>query len=275
MQVKIEQNLMSIFSHEEIKTIISRLKDAASKGYIIPRTEHNISLMASFKGVEHKGVSPKWNVKIYSYNRGKNGHTIVCVDKLILDKLVNQEYEYFIPPKLKVLKIDDAGWGFPLCGIMIGVTDEKEIKTAVVPIKYFRHDTKSHFGTKQYLKKYTSLGIQLVEEFGASPDTYRIEICTGYVNQPLREKLRKLGYDVRVVEIKGMLQHQLENKFKDYIFMEVGEDIYYDPKDMEKKEIPIKYYDCLDFGWRYCPDKIKTGWNSIKGSNARCDLMIN
>jgi len=49
------------------------------------------------------------------------------------------------------------------------------------------------------------MAVQLLARFGAAPQTRRIEICSGYVNQPLRERLRRMGYDVRVVGIRGLL----------------------------------------------------------------------
>jgi hypothetical protein len=256
-----------VFSPEETAFIIDKLRLASKKGYISSRSEDNVYLRASFAGVEEKGISQKWNVKIYTYSPRKKGHSLVCVDKHVLSKLLDEDYDSFVPPHLKVLRIDDAGWGFPLCGVMVGVSDEREVRTAVVPIEYFRHDTKNHFHTKRYLKKYTELALQLLAQFGASPDTHRIEICTGYVNQPLREKLRRLGYDVRVVEIKGMLQAQLEKLYQAYVAEELGANIYYDPKDMEKSAIPRRYRECVEFGKRHCPDKIKTGWTALHGQD--------
>jgi hypothetical protein len=176
---------------------------------------------------------------------------------------LEEDYDSFIPPELPVLRIDDAGWGFPLCGVMVGVSDEAEVKTAIVPIEYFRDDTLNHFNTKKYLKKYTSLALELIDDFGSSTTTHRIEICTGYVNQPLREKLRKLGYDVRVVEIKGLLQDKLESIFRKHVFNEIGADIYYDPKELKKSEIPKMYRKCLNYGLKNCPQLIKTGWESL------------
>ncbi|MCK4693914.1 MAG: hypothetical protein KAT23_09785, partial [Anaerolineales bacterium] len=151
------------------------------------------------------------------------------------------------------------------CGVMVGVSDEQKVETAIVPVEYFRDDTENHFHTKRYLKKYSDLAIQILQHFGASPDTHRIEICTGYVNQPLREELRKFGYDVRVVEIKGMLQDRLEELFKEHVIEEVGSDIYYDPKRMKKLEISLRYRESLEYGEEHCPHKIKTGWNAISG----------
>ncbi len=255
----------TIFTTSEINFISSRLKIAHEKGYIEKRRENNIYLIASYKGVEQKGISPKWNIKIYSYNCKNDGHSIVCVDFHVLNILLEQDYDRFIPPDLRVLSIDDAGWGFPLCGVMVGVSDEKEVKTAMVPIEYFQNNGKNRFKSKKYLKVYADLAFQLIDQFGASPATHRIEICTGYVNQPLREKLRKHGFDVRVVEIKGLLQNELEDIYKKYVFEALGVDIYYDPKGMEKSEIGKRYYKCLNYGLKNCPDLIKTGWDALCG----------
>ncbi len=254
-----------VFTPDETDFIIDKLQKALDKGYIANRTENNPYLLASYMGVEEKGITPKWNLKIYTYNKKKNGHSIVCIDKHVLESLLSEDYDGFVPPDLQILKIDDAGWGFPLCGVMVGVSDEEKVRTAVVPVEYFRHDTKNGFSTKQYLKKYKNLGVQLLDMFGATPDTHRIEICTGYVNQPLREELRKRGYDVRVVEIKGKLQDELEDLFKEYVRAEIGSDLYYDPKDMKKSKIPQRYRESLEFGEQHCPHQIKTGWDSIKG----------
>lgn len=256
------------FTKAEVDFIVARLEQAMEKGLLVRRYENNRYLLASFRGVEEEGISHKWNVKIYNYSVKKGGHSVVCVDFHVLKKLIEGDYASFVPPDLPVLRIDDAGWGFPLCGVMVGVTDEKEVRTAVVPVEYFRHDTRNHFGTKRYLKKYSDLAVQILEEFKASPKTHRIEICTGYVNQPLRERLRGRGYDVRVVEIKGLLQAELEEQYRVYVVEEVGADIYYDPKDMEKSAIPARYRESLRYGEQHCPEQIKTGWDAIKGTES-------
>lgn len=254
-----------IFSSREIDFIIAQLENAYKNGYLNRRYEDNCFLLASYRGVEAKGISPKWNVKIYTYNSRKGGHSIVCVDQLVLNQLIEANYAFFIPPALPVLRIDDAGWGFPLGGVMVGITDEQQVETAIVPVEYFRKDTRNRFQTKAYLIKYTDLAIELLKGFNASPATHRIEICSGHVNQPLREKLRKFGYDVRVVEIKGLLQAELENIFKKYIHKVIGADIYYDPKEMEKSDLPRKYRECVKYGRKHCPEQLKTGWEALSG----------
>ncbi len=253
----------AVLTPRETDFIIAKLKQASEKGFVTSRSENSLYLLASFMGVEEKGITPKWNVKIYTYNRRKKCHSLVCVDKHILGSLLDEDYDSFIPPDLQILRIDDAGWGFPLCGVMVGISDEQRVLTATVPVAYFRDDTENSFQTKRYLEKYTDMAMELLDQFGATPDTHRIEICTGYVNQPLREKLRILGYHVRVVEIKGLLQDRLEKLFKARVLEEIGSDIYYDPKDIKKTDIPQKYRECLEYGKRHCPHQIKTGWSSI------------
>ncbi len=253
----------SVFTTEETEFILEKLRQASEEGFLISKEENNQYLLAAYAGVEGKGITPKWNVKIYAYNKKKRGHSLVCVDEHILAKLVEGDYESFIPPDLQVLRIDDAGWGFPLCGVAVGVSNEQEVQTGIVPVEYFRDDVDNHFQTKRYLKEYTDLAIQLLDHFDAKPDTHRIEICTGYVNQPLRDELRGLGYDVRVEEIKGMLQDKLEEVYREYVIEEVGSDVYYDPKEMNKSEIPRMYDESLKYGREHCPHKIKAGWNAI------------
>jgi hypothetical protein len=253
----------AVFTDRETKFIVQRLQRASHEGFVRRRSERNPYLMASFVGVEEKGITCKWNVKIYTYNLKKNGHSLVCVDKEVLAKLLLEDYDALTPPDLPVLTIDDAGWGFPLCGVMVGISDERTVRTAIVPVAYFRDDTRNPFHTKRYLGAYSDLAITLLGSFRASPDTHRIEICTGYINQPLREALRKRGYDVRVVEVKGRLQEELEGIYREYVLAEVGSDVYYDPKDMRKSEIPRRYREALEYGKKHCPQKIKTGWNAL------------
>jgi len=255
----------SIFTESETEFIIGRLKQASKRGFVSDKPENNPYLLASYTGVEGKGITPKWNVKIYSYNKKKKGHSLVCGDEHVLSRLLDEDYESFVPPNLRIMRVDDAGWGFPLCGVMVGVSDEEVVQTAVVPVEYFRDDAEHSFQTKEYLQRYTDLATQLLDQFGASPFTHRIEICTGFVNQPLRDRLRELGYDVRVVEIKGLLQDELEELYKTHVIEEVGLDIYYDPKKLDKSEISRRYRECLEYGNNNCPHLIKTGWDALSG----------
>jgi len=243
--------------------LVAVLRAATARGLLERRPEDNDSLLGAWRGAEGGPISPKWNVKVYAYNAKKGGHSVVCVDRLVLRQLVADDFATLEPPALPLLRIDDAGWGFPLCGVMVGVSDEREVRTAVVPIEYFRADGPNAYATKRYLQAYAERAIEVVRGFGATPETHRIEICTGYVNQPLREALRRLGFDVRVVEIRGLLQDVLEERFRTYVREELDADLYYDPKAIPKPEIPRRYRACVDFGRRRRPDQLKTGWGGL------------
>ncbi|MBN1484907.1 MAG: hypothetical protein JXA37_09310 [Chloroflexia bacterium] len=253
------------FTSDEIDHIIDKLERALERGLLHRRRENNPYLLASFAGVEEAGISPKWNVKIYSYSIKKRGHSIVCVDLQVLRWLIDEDYGQLVPPDLPVLRIDDAGWGFPLGGVMVGVSDERTVRTDVVPVEYFQQSGPRAFAGKRYLKEYARRAVELLGQFGASPKTHRIEICSGYINQPLRERLRRLGYDVRVVEIKGLLQRRLEQIYREYVRDTIGADIYYDPKDLPQAEIPRRYRASLSYGKKHCPHLLKTGWQSLNG----------
>ncbi len=138
----------SVFIAGEIDFVLEKLRQASEEGVVASKSENNQYLLAAYVGVEGKGITPKWNVKIYTFNKKKKGHSFVCVDQHILAKILEGDYESFIPPDLQVLRIDDAGWGFPLCGMAVGVSDEQEVQTGIVPVEYFRDDVDNHFQTK-------------------------------------------------------------------------------------------------------------------------------
>lgn len=253
-----------VFTIEETKFIEGRLKYAEKQGVITQRTEKNSSLKVSYQGTSSNNITYKWNVKVYNYNLKKGGHSIETNDYETLKVIVEKEYENKIASEMIKLSIDDAGGGFPLLGVMIGVSDNTAVKTDIVPVEYFQDDSRIGFKSGKYLEVYSDKGIKLIEEFDATPKTHYIEICTGYINFILRDKLRKLGYKVIPTEIAGMLQSELELTFKEYVNTELTENLYYDPKDMSAIEILKKYHQCLDFGINKCPEKLKSGWPAIQ-----------
>jgi hypothetical protein len=229
------------------------LEKAVLNGHIVSRTENNPYLKFSYKGTGEL-VSDKWNIKVYTSGK------VVCNDVDTLDDIINNK---LASPNssLKLIQIDDAGWGFPLCGVMVGVTDGTKVLTNVVPVSYFQGKT---FKTKKYLKVYSELGLELVRTFEAKHQTHRIEICTGFINSQLKKDLRKLKFDVRVTEIKGLLQDELERLFKEHVKHETGLNLAYDPKSMEKKKIGRAYYNVLSYGMTQVPHLLKSGWKSME-----------
>jgi hypothetical protein len=233
-----------------------KLSVLVSKGIIVPRTENNKSLKVSYKGAGTI-ISPKWNVKIY------NSGSVVCTDEKVLDDILHDKLKE--PDKSKgIIQCDDAGWGSPLCSVMVGAYDGERLLTDVIDISYFQEDK---FRTQEYLGAYAEAGMKLIHEFKAFPDTHRVEICTGHINGGLKDRLRKDGFDVRVVEITGVLQDKLEGLFRDYVKKETGQDLAYDPKGMDKLEISRRYYRALEWGKKNVPHLLKSGWKSMHDNN--------
>jgi hypothetical protein len=232
------------------------LLDMAKQGLIEPRTENNKYLKLSYKGTDGL-VSPKWNIKIYTTNM------IVCTDMEVV-KAFHEGRLVTPDPSLKLIQIDDAGWGFPLCGILIGVCQGNQVVTGEISVSFFKPGI---FERKIYLQEYASKGLEILQGFQATTETHRVEICTGFINSRLRDILRKEGYDVRSVEIKGLLQDSLEGLYKKYIREQLGVDLAYDPKEIGKNKIPFEYHKALKWGRKYAPEQLKSGWKSIQESD--------
>jgi len=230
----------------------AKLAEQLSKGVLVSRTENNRYLKVSYKGANTL-ISEKWNIKIYTSG------SIVCNDTHLLKKIMEDDLNS--APSLPLISIDDAGIGFPICGVMVGATDGHRVVTDVVDVSFFRSGL---YESKAYLKEYATKGAMLIiKEFGASPATHRIEICTGYINTSLRDMLRAAGYDVRVTEIKGLLQNSLEDRFREYVKKEAKADLAYDPKIINESALARKYYAVVDWAKKYRPDLLKTGWKAL------------
>lgn len=230
----------------------TKLAEFAALGHIVPRTENNPYLKVSYKGAGGL-VSDKWNVKIYTSG------SVVCNDKKFLQDIVDGKVR---PPDetLKIIQIDDAGIGFPICGVMLGVSDGARLWTETVDVEFFQGEK---FSSQQYVKEYTRRGIALLGRLSIKPETHRIEICTGFINQNLRDELRKGGFDVRVTEIKGVLQDRLEFCYREYVKFLADKDLAYDPKEVEKNQLGKRYYQVVNWAKRFKPDLLKSGWKSL------------
>lgn len=235
----------------------SLLVAMVSQGLIVTRTENNRYLKLSYKGAGGL-VSPKWNIKIYTSG------SVVCTDGVIIEDFSNGKLK---PPdtSLKLIQIDDSGWGFPLFGSMIGFCCDNRVVTDMVDVSFFKPGS---FDRQEYLQEYANKGLAILHSFGATPETHRIEICTGYINKKLRDVLRTMNYDVRTVEIKGLLQDSLERLFKEYVIKETkGIDLAYDPKECSKKDISFNYRRALEWGKKYAPHLLKSGWRALREPN--------
>ena len=85
-----------VFSEIETNHIVRQLHVMKRLGAIAERSENNENLLVAFCGKSPKCVSPKWNVKIYTFNERKGGHSIVCTDKRLLQILVEEKISQLV-----------------------------------------------------------------------------------------------------------------------------------------------------------------------------------
>jgi hypothetical protein len=228
------------------------LQKFALTGQIVERSEKNPHLKLSYKG-SGKAISDKWNVKIYSTG------SIVTTDQKTFTDIIKGTFKS-PDESLKVIQIDDAGIGFPLCGIMIGITDGETIWTDTVDVKLFQGEA---YDQKEYVKDYTKKGLDIISKIGISPKTHRIEICSGFINQTLKEELRVIGYGVSITDIKGLLQDKLEDLYRKYVYDLTGKHLGYDPKGLTERQISCNFYSAVNWGKKFAPELIKTGWKAL------------
>lgn len=245
---------MRYFVDDRIREGLSR---CLAEGVIEERFENNRSLDISYRGVGGV-IARTWNVKIY-----KSG-SLVCVDMGTLEDLVSGAYKD-VDMSLEVIQVDDAGWGYPLGGVMVGITDGKRMVADVVPVMYFQGPI---FMGKFYLKAYSRLALKwLHKKFLIDKSKHRFEICTGYINKGLVSDLRELGFSVRVVEITGVLQDKLEGLFKQYIENLTGYQVeVYDPKEVMREggTIGSAYAKVVTWGIDNAPTLLKWGWRALQ-----------
>jgi hypothetical protein len=166
-------------------------------------------------------ITPRWTARVYRNAKGQL--KLVTTDYRTLERLLSGE----APFREKVIKADDAGWGFPLGGVMIGAEAAGHIETGMVDVRFFQGKP---FEMHAYLEEAARVTLALVEKLGGRPQDTLVEICTGYVNSRSKEVLREAGYEVKVTEITGLLQNELEMRFKEYI-VTLGYREYFDPKE--------------------------------------------
>ncbi len=238
----------------DVSTIDERLLERI-RGLGLPAAkEKNPYVVLSVRG-DGKRAPEKWNAKVY---RNKEGRLrLVTVDLRTLQDMLEGKGH----AKKRVVQVDDAGWGFPLGGVMIGATDGVRVETAMVPVEYFQGE---RFRLKGYLRQAADATLGLLRRLDARPEDTTVEICTGYVNVGSKEALRRAGYDVRVAEIAGLLQEELERRFAEYV-RGLGYTGYLDPK--ETHDSRGKFEDIMRWV-REAPEErmklAKTGWGRLR-----------
>lgn len=250
---------------KDVATLREHLHQALDAQLIVPMTGTSAPLAYRGNGRE---IPSTWNVLIYHPKRKGPvlDQAVVCTDFEVLRTLWREDYEALTPSDKEPIYIDDAGWGFPLLGVMVGVNRGKRVMTRMVDVQHFQPPNMER---KTYLAAFAKEGVALLRELGATPEKHRIEICTGYVNGALRETLREQGWEVKVAAIEGLLQDKLEEEFALAALDKLDVDLYYDPKELSGKEIAKRYREAVAFGREHCPQLLKTGWKSLQTTAAK------
>jgi hypothetical protein len=234
----------------DVKVIDAALLKAIERLRLPRSRETNPYIVLSVHGDDVR-VSSKWKARVYRNAQGRL--KLVTTDYHTLEQLLTGP----APAREKIIKVDDAGWGFPLGGVMIGAEKGGHIETGIVDVRFFQGEL---FREHAYLAEAAHVTLELVRKLGGHPDDTLVEICTGYVNSKSKEALRAEGYEVKVTEITGHLQHGLERLFREYV-ESLGYRAYFDPKEMRNPASAFKKV----IGWiMEDPEKrlkiAKTGW---------------
>ena len=204
----------------DVKVIDASLLRAI-EGLGLPRaSEASPYVVLSVRGDDVR-VSSKWTARVYRNAQGRL--KLVTTDYRTLEQLLSGT----APAGENVIKVDDSGWGFPLGGVMIGAERDGRVETDVIDVRFFQGEL---FRAHAYLGEAARVTVELVQRLGGRPDDTLVEICTGYVNSKSKDRLRQAGYEVRVTEITGRLQHELEHRFREYV-ESLGYRAYFDPKE--------------------------------------------
>jgi hypothetical protein len=113
------------------------------------------------------------------------------------------------------IQIDDSGWGSLIGGVAIGVyrTSTGEFAHEVVAPRFFQG---AAFEGKEYLAEAARLAGMCFERLRVQP-TERVEICTGYVLNGVRDWLTEAGFAWQPARIQGALQDMVERAFGEHL----------------------------------------------------------
>lgn len=229
--------------------------------------ENNPWLMLHIKG-DNARAPTSWNSKVF---RNKAGILkIVTTDIGILDALLMNTVRSAPVSAAtekksdRIVTIDDSGWGYPLLGVLIGAHDSQtdQIITEEIKVEYFRSP---YFETKRYLSQAAIATMRLLDRLNAIPAGTLIKICTGYIHTESVRVLIENGYAIERGVIGEPLQSKLEAAHAEYVNKVTNAGIYYDPKELDKKEIGKKFHEVIAWikknnAW----DIAKTGWGYFK-----------
>lgn len=231
--------------------------------------ENNQWLMLHVKG-DGVHAPASWNAKVYTNSAGSM--KVVTTDMTTLVTLMDgrqQVTQTTAANNIRVISIDDSGWGFPLLGTLVGVHDSMTdtIHIGEVPVHCYQSP---QFEAKEYLDEAATRAMETFDEIAAvypiSRSATLFRVCTGYVNNGIAKELSSFGFSVQRCAIGEPLQSALEKAHADYVFKHTGAaGLYYDPKDLDGRHIGRAYSEVIKWiqennAWHLA----KTGWKSFK-----------
>ena len=164
----------------------------------------------------------------------------------------------------RIITVDDSGWGYPILGVLIGAHDSQtdQIIIEEIKVQYFQSP---YFETKTYLNQAAIATMHLLERLKVSPHETLIKICTGYIHTETVRVLIENGYTIERGVIGEPLQSKLEAAHTEYVKEATSAGMYYDPKELDKKEIGKKFHEVIAWikknnAWNIT----KTGWGYFK-----------
>jgi hypothetical protein len=114
----------------------------------------------------------------------------------------------------KEILIDDAGWGDPILGVVIGALKlpDRRFMERRIPVSSFQPP---NFENKKYLDDAVKIAEEIVEVMRPDRET-RFKVCSGYVLSSIRIHLRERGFNVEEIEITGELQEMVERSYVEW-----------------------------------------------------------
>lgn len=166
-----------------------------------------------------------------------------------------------------MIKIDDAGWGCLVGGVILGIYREeaKQYGYKEIPVEVFQGD---RFKRKEYIDYAYKLTPELLEELDADKKE-PIVVCTGEVLTGVRNYLSRNGYNWKPGRIEGHLQIRVEKTLQEKLF---GYGIRVNFKTLTEKQ-GLLFWHCVkwlkggDLNAPALPDReklCKTGWKTFR-----------
>jgi len=118
---------------------------------------------------------------------------------------------------LRLIEIDDAGWGDLIGGVFICFNDVTNKRHVIkeIPVEYFQGEL---FTTKAYMDKSRELVKEALVELDVNDsDDIEFHVCTGYVNNAIASFLMEKNFKVVRCKIEGETQCLVERVYDSFV----------------------------------------------------------